>query len=105
MASREAIYNALLHANPSRIEVRATFGVESFELAVEDNGSGFESTNHAPQGHFGLLGIEERIRRLGGSVRVTSAVALGTSVYIQVPRSAVSYEHRQTEDKVEELVR
>jgi signal transduction histidine kinase len=104
MASREAIYNALLHANPSRIEVRATFGEESFELAVEDNGSGFESTNHAPQGHFGLLGIEERIRRLGGSVRVTSAVALGTSVYIQVPRSAVCFELRQAEERVEEMV-
>ncbi len=105
MASREAIYNALLHANPSRIEVRAVFGEETFELAVEDNGSGFKSTGHTPQGHFGLLGIEERIRRLGGSVRVTSAVALGTSVYIQVPRSAVCYERKQTEEHVEELVR
>jgi ligand-binding sensor domain-containing protein/signal transduction histidine kinase len=104
MASREAIYNALLHANPSRIEVSATFGQEIFELVVDDNGSGFESTHHAPQGHFGLLGIEERVRRLGGSVRVISAVAMGTSVKIQVPRSAVCFDSRQAEEPTGELV-
>ena len=105
MASREAIYNALLHANPSRIEVRASFGRDIFALAIDDNGSGFESTDHAPEGHFGLLGIEERIRRLGGSVRVTSAANRGTSVSIQVPKSAVCFEPDDAVETAGELVR
>lgn len=89
MASREAIYNALLHANPTRIEVRASFGADVFALSVTDNGSGFESAAHAPEGHFGLVGIEERIRRLGGTVNVQSALALGTTVAMRVPRAAL----------------
>jgi ligand-binding sensor domain-containing protein/signal transduction histidine kinase len=89
MASREAIYNALLHANPTRIVVRAHFGPKDFCLAVVDDGSGFETVQHAPEGHFGLRGIEERIRGLGGSVDVTSATGRGTSVSIRVARAAV----------------
>jgi signal transduction histidine kinase len=107
MASREAIYNALLHANPARIAVRASFGEDEFALSVEDDGSGFDSSEHAPDGHFGLIGIQERIRRLGGSVRVTSAVAHGTEVYIRVPRAAVCFEQKRAAEQqaVEEMVR
>jgi len=107
MASREAIYNALLHANPTRIEVKAIFGPEDFSLTVIDNGSGFETTRDAPGGHFGLKGIEERIRGLGGSVGVTSATGRGTSVAIRVPRAAVAEERvrRAEKDAVEEIVR
>ena len=105
MASREAIYNALLHANPTRIAVRASFGEDEFALSVEDNGAGFDSFGHPPEGHFGLIGIKERIRRLGGSVRVTSAVTRGTEVYIRVPRAAVCFEHSRLaeDDAVREM--
>ena len=89
MASREAIYNALLHANPTRVNVRACFREEEFTLSVVDDGSGFESSDRIPQGHYGLMGIKERIGRLGGSVQVESAKARGTSVRIYLPRAAV----------------
>ena len=92
MASREAIYNALLHAEPTRIDVHADFGKDVFSLTVTDNGSGFESTGHAPEGHYGLVGIQERIKRLGGSVDVRSTVKLGTGVFIRVPRTAVIFD-------------
>jgi signal transduction histidine kinase len=42
---------------------------------------GFDSTDHPPEGHLALIGIRERMRQLGGSVRVTSAVARHGSVY------------------------
>ncbi len=99
MASREAIYNALLHANPTRIDVNASFGPEEFRLTVVDNGSGFETTQHAPEGHFGLRGIEERIGALGGSVRVTSVPRRGTTVAITVPRVAVTGEQIVTGER------
>jgi len=106
MASREAIYNALLHANPTRIAVRASFGEDEFALSVEDNGAGFNSSNLPPEGHFGLIGIQERIRRLGGSVRVRSAVTRGTEVYIRVPRAALCLEQNRSaeEHAVKEMV-
>jgi signal transduction histidine kinase len=107
MASREAIYNALLHANPTRIEVFAGFSKEEFSLTVADNGSGFESGKEgSAEGHFGLIGIEERIRRLGGSVQVKSVVAKGTNVSIRVPRAAVCIAtKRHAEAAAEEMVR
>jgi ligand-binding sensor domain-containing protein/signal transduction histidine kinase len=89
MVSREAVYNALLHANPTRIAVHANFGEEEFSLRVEDDGSGFEYSRIAPEGHYGLLGIEERIKRLGGTVQVNSAASRGTRIFIRVPRMAV----------------
>ena len=55
---------------------------------IVDDGSGFETTRQR-EGHYGLLGIEERIGRLGGTVRLTSAIRRGTSVSIRVPRSKV----------------
>jgi ligand-binding sensor domain-containing protein/signal transduction histidine kinase len=105
MASREAIYNALLHAEPTRIEVHADFGKDVFSLTVTDNGSGFESTGHAPEGHYGLVGIQERIKRLGGSVDVRSAVKRGTGVYIRVPKSSVSFDPKRAVRLDEEQVR
>ena len=96
MASREAIYNALLHANPTRIEVKASFSPKEFCLIVDDDGSGFETTRDAPEGHFGLKGIEERIHGLGGSVNVTSETGRGTRVVLRVPRVAVSNQKPDT---------
>ena len=91
MVSREAIYNAVLHANPTRVDIQARFDEEEFTLAVTDNGSGFASTSHAPKGHYGLLGIQERIERLGGHVEVNSEMSRGTSVSIQLPRASVCF--------------
>jgi signal transduction histidine kinase len=95
MASREAIYNALLHAKPTRVEVRARFSEEEFTLAVVDDGSGFESNGRIPRGHYGLVGIQERIKRLGGSVQVHSEKSRGTSVQIRLPRTAVCFAVQQ----------
>jgi signal transduction histidine kinase len=87
--------------------VFARFSEEDFSLTVEDNGSGFESGKEtSTEGHFGLVGIQERIRRLGGSVRVMSVVAKGTNVSMRVPRAAVCVEtKRQAEAAAEEMVR
>jgi ligand-binding sensor domain-containing protein/signal transduction histidine kinase len=93
MAGREAIYNALLHANPTRIDVRAAFGSDEFALTVKDNGSGFEATTDAPKGHYGLVGIHERITRMGGRVTVTTAIASGTVVVIQIPKAKISFDN------------
>jgi ligand-binding sensor domain-containing protein/signal transduction histidine kinase len=92
MVSREAIYNALLHANPTQIWVHASFGAEQFSLLVKDNGSGFEVSRIRPEGHYGLVGIHERIQRLGGTVEVKSAAGQGTEISIALPRASVDLE-------------
>lgn len=107
MASREAVYNALLHADPTRIEVNASFGHGEFCLTVADDGTGFETTQRPPEGHFGLKGIEERVLRLGGKVEIRSAAGRGTVVAIRVPRGALQNDRVRatSKDAVEEMAR
>ncbi len=56
-------------------------------LQIQDNGHGFEQDKSAgpSEGHFGLLGISERAKRLGGELAVSSEPGRGTTVRIQVP--------------------
>jgi signal transduction histidine kinase len=94
MVSREAIYNALLHANPTRIAVHAHFGDKEFALTIADDGSGFE-VSHNADGHYGLVGIHERIKRLGGTVRVRSEPSSGTEISLAIPRAAIEQTQRE----------
>ena len=58
-------------------------------LTVQDDGAGFDPAGvfASARGHFGLLGMRERARRMGGEVSVTSAVQKGTTVEVRVPQS------------------
>ena len=57
-------------------------------LSVWDDGKGFEVPGRVldfvRQGHFGLAGLEQRARRLGGVLRIRSAAGTGTQVSIIV---------------------
>jgi signal transduction histidine kinase len=54
-------------------------------IEVKDNGVGFdpESRPGPDNGHYGLLGIEERVHRLGGMVHIESTIGAGTRVRIE----------------------
>jgi len=59
----------------------------SVRLQVTDDGRGFDSkkTFTADAGHFGLVGMRERVEGVGGSFEITSSPADGTSLMIEVP--------------------
>ena len=60
----------------------------SLVLAIEDDGSGFESRGRATRrrkGGFGLVGMQERARLLGGRLDVSSTPSEGTRVVVTVP--------------------
>ncbi len=54
-------------------------------LEVKDDGRGFdyEAASHGPS--FGLLGIRERVRVLGGTLTIDSGAGRGTTVSIHIP--------------------
>lgn len=82
---QEAINNALRHANPTRIEVFLRFFGETLGLAVRDNGRGFPSSEaQVRTGHFGISVMEERARKLGGTLRIQSSSEAGTEVLVTV---------------------
>ncbi|HUB14894.1 MAG TPA: ATP-binding protein [Acetobacteraceae bacterium] len=89
-AAQEGITNAVRHAQASTIDVRLTrFRSGALLLAVQDNGSGLpQSLRYG----FGLLGMMERVRRLGGSMTV-SDTSPGVMVEITIPQQ----ERRATE--------
>jgi ligand-binding sensor domain-containing protein len=84
---RQAITNALQHANARNIHVLLSYSDQHFRVRVQDNGSGIneEILSLGRQGHYGLAGMKERADRLGGSISIRSRVGEGTEVDLSVP--------------------
>ncbi|QBL41256.1 histidine kinase [Stenotrophomonas sp. ASS1] len=84
LIGREAIRNALRHANASAIEVELSYGTRCFLLHVRDDGVGIADDN-AGHGHWGLQGMRERAQRLGAELQLWTRAGLGTEVALAVP--------------------
>ncbi len=87
LLAQEGITNALKHARSKQIELDLRFSERVVILVIRDDGVGFDPALAAgpPQGHFGLQGMRERIKRLGGTIEIASAPGQGTTITTQVP--------------------
>lgn len=87
--AQEAVANAVKHARARRVEIELRHTQTHATLTIRDDGIGFDPdlAFMAARGHFGLLGMRERARRLGGDVRFESAPGAGTSIIVTVPAS------------------
>ncbi len=85
---REALSNALRHAQASRVSITVASIEDATRLVirVDDNGTGFDvSGTQGMQGHFGLKIMRERAWRLGGSWSIARLDAGGTRIEVGVP--------------------
>ncbi len=91
----EAIRNACKHAKADHIWVEIDFGA-ALQVTIRDDGCGIEPRilKAGKAGHFGLLGMRERARKIGARLKVVSGNH-GTEVSLRVPGSAI-YQKRQT---------
>lgn len=82
---REGILNAVRHSRATelRLVVRAT--PQGWEAILRDNGVGFEPGATETSGHYGLRGMRERVRKIGGEIHFHSAPGKGTEIKITVP--------------------
>lgn len=80
--AREALVNAARHANATRIVMQAGRGYSGYFVAIEDDGRGFEATQSAPSGHFGLQIMQARAKHIGGNVEIVSVPGRGTRVVL-----------------------
>jgi signal transduction histidine kinase len=85
----EALRNAFQHAQARRIEVEIRYHPREFRLRVRDNGTGIEPhiLQDGRAGHFGIPGMRERARLVGGKLIFWSKPDSGTEIELTVPAS------------------
>jgi signal transduction histidine kinase/ligand-binding sensor domain-containing protein len=86
--AHEAVTNAVRHAAADHIAIVLEFGPEHVRLRVHDDGRGFdaEAAMRRSRGeHFGLVGITERTRSLGGEISFTSRPGDGAEIDCRIP--------------------
>jgi ligand-binding sensor domain-containing protein/signal transduction histidine kinase len=96
---QEAVSNAIRHAHATHIMIQLKYESEALILSIRDDGCGFQYFDQASAlgGHFGIPVMEERARKLGGTLRVLTSVGGGTEIEVKVSFNAlqqpVSQEH------------
>jgi len=86
---QEAVNNAVRHAQARNILINLKFEARRVQLSVRDDGDGFDYqiVQNGDGKHFGLIGMQERAARIGGTLKVDSRAGKGTEVLVDVPIS------------------
>lgn len=97
---QEALSNVQKHARADRVSIKLDIELELLRVTITDNGIGFdlEAVLRDPEkwDHFGIKGILERARLVGGEGRVQSKPRKGTKIIVEVPLG-----HREERDNGE----
>ena len=84
----EALRNAFRHAHAHHIEVEIRYDDRQFCLRVRDDGQGIDTavlSGQGRMGHYGLPGMRERAKLIGGKLTIWSEVGVGTEVELVIP--------------------
>jgi two-component system sensor histidine kinase DegS len=88
---QEALSNVQKHAKTDHVSVRLELGREALSATITDSGIGFDmdavSLDPEKWDHFGLRGIVERARLVGGTASIASKKGKGTRITIVVPQT------------------
>ena len=84
---RELTANAVRHGRASAVRIAGCTDAGKLLFSVTDNGRGFDPEHCAgiPEGHFGLSGIRDRLKRLGGDLTITSTPDKGAKATVTLP--------------------
>jgi signal transduction histidine kinase len=88
---QESLGNIMKHSQAGTVTVRAQKKGSGMTLTIEDNGVGFSSSDRSsstPGGGFGLTGMGERAKLLGGELSMKSITGRGTTVVVEFRRSS-----------------
>jgi signal transduction histidine kinase/ligand-binding sensor domain-containing protein len=86
----EALRNAFRHAQARQIEVEIWYDKKQFRMRIRDNGKGIAPEvlgGEGRSGHYGLHGMRERAKLVGGKLAVWSDLDSGTEVELSIPAS------------------
>lgn len=85
-ALAESLTNIAHHAHAQNVEVNLRMKDKGISLTIQDDGQGFDPTA-IPAGHYGILGIKERVRLVNGLFEIQSENGKGTMLKIEVSMS------------------
>ena len=84
----EALRNAFRHAEARRIEVEIQYDDKRFRVRIRDDGKGIDPkllAGEGREGHYGLPGMRERAKLIGGKLEMWSELDAGTEVELTIP--------------------
>ena len=82
---QETLTNVEKHARAQQVTLNLTAASHQVELAVCDDGTGIPAGLQPVHGHYGLVGMRERVEGLGGALHVTQRPGGGTCVQARIP--------------------
>ncbi len=84
---QEGLNNVLKHAHASTVMLEVKREGDQVGIRLEDNGVGFDhaALDRAKSGGLGLIGMEERVKLIGGAFHLQSVPGQGTRLHITVP--------------------
>jgi len=82
---QESLTNILRHAQATQVNVELHRNDASFTMRIADDGIGMPENPRAGVQSFGLQGIKERVRMLGGELSIDSALGEGTTLTVSIP--------------------
>ena len=86
LVAREALNNIVKHAAATEVCIRANGSDDNFQLGIEDNGRGFDSSSVRPDG-LGLASMRRRVENLGGAFVMETRPGSGTKILINIKLS------------------
>ena len=91
LAFKEALHNVVKHASATDVHIALTVATDGFTLVVEDNGIGLRNARPQPMSvegrvasGLGLAGMRERMRQIGGELRLADRPVQGTTVELKI---------------------
>jgi signal transduction histidine kinase len=85
---REAVVNALKHADARNVNVRLEYDARLLRLQIRDDGSGMQNgvaEAAAADGHLGIAGMKARAQSTAGTMEIASEPGRGTTIRVSLP--------------------
>lgn len=82
---QETLTNVIRHSGATQVDVTVSIQCNAIVVQVQDNGKGITEAQLTSPTSFGIIGIRERVRFLGGDVRFRGVPGIGTTVLVNIP--------------------
>lgn len=81
----ESLMNITRHADAKQVRVNVDVQDNILALEIQDDGRGFDPSGVPESGHYGLIGMQERVSLVNGTMEVVSQPGAGTTIKVRIP--------------------